>query len=688
MIEVPARVKDALRDGRMLKNYRFNVLNDDGTVDFTIDNDALVSESVKIDERMCTGNQLKFGLCEGSSLEFQYFDNPNITGRQIQAFIDVQYVDADNELQWYEIPMGFFTVDQCPMQFATGIRKVTAYNKLRSAYLDQKANLILEEMFPGSTSELFFNVRHALLDEYEINTYTRKPWGKCEFIAEDTGGSFVPSVSAIYFPRGLSESTTITISCKYEIDLDPDKFYKFVWTKGDVDAYETGIYDLIVSAMQRDGVSDGDISNAITNLLGTHNTYLGCYTLFGVVLKDDNNQETIYSKKAYDNNKYGAVGPVSDLTKNYFHGYTKITLYMPLLYGLSRLNHFLIRGFYCYDFYGTGEKVVRYYSGPTGVYYGGVWGTLEAQMDENNNHGWKFVSNDMDTPAHTDILSIYGFSDGIGLYDNYAAYPPGAMSQTPTYVNFKFSNGESTSRWQDGEERVHGGAFPIDVNEVFVVNETEALNSADYITVNPNDMADITARDAVSSVYELSACYGKLDRDIDYFAPVELNSSRLLPADTLYPSDTLYPNGNSIRANKSMYQKLWTDSQGVQSFRYLIITYKGLDDEQKEVEKTLQRTVNADGTTDYNMSDNWLFKNLVWSDADVGTYADAMVLKMQNVTWFPFEMWCAGLPYIETGDELEISNSEGTYTSYVLQRQLNGIQNLQDTFIDGELDIF
>ena len=88
------------------------------------------------------------------------------------------------------------------------------------------------------------------------------------------------------------------------------------------------------------------------------------------------------------------------------------------------------------------------------------------------------------------------------------------------------------------------------------------------------------------------------------------------------------------------------------------------------------------------MSDNWLFKNLVWSDADVGDYADAMVLKMQNISWFPFEMWCAGLPYLETGDELEITNSEGTYTSYVLQRQLNGIQNLQDTFIDGELDIF
>ena len=55
--------------------------------------------------------------------------------------------------------------------------------------------------------------------------------------------------------------------------------------------------------------------------------------------------------------------------------------------------------------------------------------------------------------------------------------------------------------------------------------------------------------------------------------------------------------------------------------------------------KVLQRTVNADGTDDYDMSNNWLFKNLVWSDNDVGDYADAMVTKMQNLTWFPFEMW-------------------------------------------------
>ena len=90
----------------------------------------------------------------------------------------------------------------------------------------------------------------------------------------------------------------------------------------------------------------------------------------------------------------------------------------------------------------------------------------------------------------------------------------------------------------------------------------------------------------------------------------------------------------------------------------------------------------------YNMSDNWLFRNRIWTEEQVGEYADRMVAKMRDITWFPFEMWAAGLPYIETVDEIEIVAHEYTYVSYVLHRQLKGIQNLQDTFINGQLDVF
>lgn len=140
--------------------------------------------------------------------------------------------------------------------------------------------------------------------------------------------------------------------------------------------------------------------------------------------------------------------------------------------------------------------------------------------------------------------------------------------------------------------------------------------------------------------------------------------------------------------SRSAYQKLWTDTQGAQSFRNLIIKYKGLDDEDKETEYTYIREIDPEGTTDYLMDDNWLFNNLVWDYEDILDYAFAMAGKLKGVTWIPFEMWAAGLPYLETGDEIEIQNSEGTFRSYVLQRTLTGIQNLQDTYINGTLEIF
>ena len=116
--------------------------------------------------------------------------------------------------------------------------------------------------------------------------------------------------------------------------------------------------------------------------------------------------------------------------------------------------------------------------------------------------------------------------------------------------------------------------------------------------------------------------------------------------------------------------------------------YKGLDENQQPKDFTLQRQVNSDGTDDYNCSDNWLFRNLIWTSEQIAQYADVMVAKMQPITWFPFEMWGAGLPYLETGDQIEIPLGEETYTSYILQRNLKGIQNLQDTYINGTLDIF
>lgn len=602
MIDVPVLVKDALRSGAFRKNYRFLVLNDDGTTDFTIDNQNLVSESVNIDERMCSGDTIKFGLCEGSSLEFQYFGKDNITGRQIKAFIDVDYGEALP----YSIPMGFFTVKNCSRQASTGIIKVTAYNKLQSTYLDEKANEQIIALATagedGENTVSYYYILNQLLKGYNIEEYNIKatypdiepttylPWWL---------DSHAAAVYELVFPL-YNAGGNFTQSY---LHIKAFAFTPYPYSATDPDILNNYGYSLV----------NGAIGNKIRSL----------YTHLGTLL------DSRYVKE-YDGS---GIASLRDFLLN--KGY---------LEWRANMSSTSIYPDFDSQKHVVGGRVVSY-----NFYY------------------------DM-TSATEDYLSDLHLENG----HDYMYLPYSVTTSTSSATSATMSDFETTFLTMHSELEWFFKDLAPDMPDValqrFNATQAEAL-------------PDVTLRELQSATYETVCQFGQLDRTTDLFSGVELNRSRLLPADTLYPSNTLYPNGAQSSANKSMYSKLWADEGNIHKWRYLIITYKAMEDGQ-EVEKTLQRTVNADGTDDYNMSDNWLFKNLVWTAEDVGTYADAMVAKMQDITWFPFEMWCAGLPYLETGDEIEIPLGEETYTSYVLQRQLKGIQNLQDTYINGTLDIF
>ena len=797
MIDVPVRVKDALRDGRLRKNYVFkiyeivtgylfkqkvsnsvsytvqdtapiklvgrttspftvkitelettnsytSVLDAEGTYSYTIpsptvtsvvyvddldgatevdlyhysadgewlqydtiDNDTLVKESVKFDERMCSGSKLKFGLCEGSSLEFQYFNHENINGKRIEALVDVQYEDEFGEMAWHTIPMGWYTVSQCPMQFSTGIYKVTAYNKLKSDYLDQNANDYLANVFAGRSSVYFFELREALLDGYEINTGTKMLFDgiNIQYAYRVTGNYYTLQAGAAPFERyrsywpsydsnyDWSPSDFGVASIKYSMTMDPTRAYDLSWAHGSIDDFETSLYDTYLTDLLTPVFGSSNKNAILSAMLSSYGSYIGCYTFFGAVLTKSDNTQEIYSKRAYDNNKYGAVGPISDLFGHLITGYKKLELYMPISCALFPQNGGA-EGYLNGEMYGRAGKTFLAVGQGVSDWY--PVGDDDAACGAMGGH----IEIVQDNTTHTRIYRNFrvGFcANYCWLYnDSCVTYDGLGVRYYDKRYEFLFPDGKSTSVWQNGapdDPTAYSPsddapfARPIDIEDVFNVVEYEVAGAIDYTVVDPSDLADITARDAVSAAYELSACYGRLDRETDLFAPIKLNNSRLLPANNLYPSNTRYPGGESDRANKAMYQKLWTDSQGMQKFRYLYITYKTIENGQ-EVEKVAQKTVNADGTTDYNMSDNWLLKNLVWTANQINTLATSMVTMRKDISWFPVVMWCAGLPYLETGDELEITNSEGTHTSYILQRQLNGIQNLQDTFIDGELDIF
>ncbi len=161
MINIPVLAREAFRKDETEKKYRIELA--DGSD--VIENDRLVEESVTLTERICSGSELKFGLCEASCIEFQCYNTPNIKGKEITAYL---YIESEE----VPIPLGTFTVDTCPIEQVSGIRKVTAYNKLRSEYLDADLTEVLSEVTePGSEQISIFGLKNKLLQTYEIKQY-------------------------------------------------------------------------------------------------------------------------------------------------------------------------------------------------------------------------------------------------------------------------------------------------------------------------------------------------------------------------------------------------------------------------------------------------------------------------------------------------------------------------------------
>ena len=722
MYDVPVALKDTLRSGRFRKEYRFVVLNDDGTEDFTIDNDNLVSESVSIDERMCSGDTLKFGLCEGASVEFQYFGLQNITGRRVQVFVDVfaasdifedleplnkgdtytvphdgvyrlyvapsvaslassvswthytgssaettvftlVYIASDGHKEsrniecsegdelglngfsgatctvqrrrdYQPIPMGFFDVKNCSRQASTGIIKVTAYNKLMSDYLDAKANNTILKTFGFSGMFTIHDIRDLLLESYQIEEDVRE----------------------LAHPTIDPDGELVIIESVYS-DLGTFRFSQLYGVKSPINAYRAGVnststdFHIVITSEHPRVRYDNDYIK--------FDAYTG--TLEGLEANI-----VAYIKKVIDDAQLNRSGDdvIDYICQNI--GFQKIFSIQPGY-----------RTGYNYAFstvqweYEEAHNLTHTVEGPitdkrVQLLTAEARLTLPEEIELNGAGGISFDFN--------------GTAQNVGSYTwstNYQYYSNSSMTTVATAPcpHATFSDGTR---------------YDWEIDDIYAIAgwDYSSLPATDKVRINPVNVEEFTLRDITSAVYESVAQFGQLNRVTDLFTGVELNHSRLLPADTLYPSDTLYPDGAAASATKSMYSKLWADEGNVHKWRYLIITYKTLNENDEEVERTLQRTVNNDGTDNYNMSDNWLMRNVVWTAEEVGEIADYMVTKMQDITWFPFEMWCAGLPYLETGDEIEIPLGEHSYTSYILQRQLKGIQNLQDTYINGTLDIF
>lgn len=650
MIDVPVEVKELLMDGRTKKRYRIIVLNDeDMTTDFVIDNDTLVSESVSLDERMCSDDTIKFGLCEGSSIEFQYFDHPLITGRRFQVFLDIDYVHIIHEEEVEQentchIPLGYFTAQKCSRQASTGIIKVTAYNKLQSQYLDEKVSIKIDELFYQNTRLSLFDIKRILLETYMIRnprielasstqTIVTTQFFLSSLTLSQDYGVDSPINGYTITQAGGTPSSPLTVKLTTQTE---EWYWATPWFLYDAIAPDAA-YGFLLELEKRIAEYIVDLIDGMKCSNFTGKEYLddicataGFNNIFGINIRsnfwvDPGDEYSTIQKKYIENG--GTSNPVEGSLADAMR--TDIP-------SQSSYHRFECRIPYSIEI------------GGVTIYFKGLYDIAGSSEKYHTYNYWADA-------GHQELLEgtvkELRYSDGT-LYDPDDKYPMN-MYRFPDIPAY------------DEEKRYYPDTFS----------------------------EDFTLREIMTADYELNCQFGKLDRITDLFSGVELNHARLYPAEDLYPDNELYPGGASVSSHKSMYSKLWGDEGKILKWRKLIMTYTlsvpgetgGTYVDKDFVYETI---VNEDGNVDYVMNDNWLLKSKIFTLQNVQDYAAAMVEKMRDVQWFPFEMWCAGLPYLETGDEIEVSINSRTYPTYILQRQLKGIHNLQDTYINGTLDIF
>ena len=665
--------------------------------EFVIENDRIVKESVKFDERMCSDDNLRFGLCEGSSLEFQAFDIDNITGKRIQAFIDVEYpvkiytyddeeniTDISERIEVYSIPMGWYDVSETSRQASTGIRKVSAYNKLKSEYLDESANALLVKKF-GTTTITIADLLEYMLEGYQIKNPATTPWyfDRDGYIYKWTDG--IACDAKKYF-RTIKYSGLSHDPYEYKWAFTPAAFFTNPnWRiRTNTPIYVQGFADWakFEFRLPRNGVRI-KVDPLVTQIDAAIADYIKAQLA-----------DPIYHLSAFNVTIEEAFSRICDMHwgtmySNYSRTPIQHTGYFFHVAVVFRNGTVKIYGDHVLDAEGTFEQL--------GMTTFNNVDQIHLLYPNHLEYGYRF-----DKAVNKNWYQEITYEQGNEYYidEHDVRHEIHRNNQIKLRGSAYEGSYKETPKLPDGQD------IPDNIYDLFVVETlAEDVPPIEMIEVKPSELPDVTLRDIQTAVFEVECQFGRLDRTNDIFYGHELNNQRLYPATNLYPDDALYPSSTSEGGFKAVYSKLWADEGNVRSWRYLIITYKGLikDPDTQEVsdaEKIYQVTIDANGTDDYEVNNNWLFKNIIWADSDtedwteaaglenVEDYAAAMVAKMQGVRWFPFEMWCAGLPYIETGDEVEIHVGTEAHRSYVLRRTLKGIQNLQDEMINGTLDIF
>ena len=243
-------------------------------------------------------------------------------------------------------------------------------------------------------------------------------------------------------------------------------------------------------------------------------------------------------------------------------------------------------------------------------------------------------------------------------------------------------------------------SFPVDLTLTFYVKNNEANPIAtwtltgitsdqhEYVYTLPSDLALMKAKIPATFQDEDTNRYvylNPLDPDKIAEGFLELNAQfGAIGRDGTLAGKYL-SKSSPISMDTDEYMSLWWDEYDISSIGAIKLSYHDAD---LDADQSLTYDTGG-GLSEYDMTDNYLLKNLAVSVNDLtnqtveefvtGLLDTYFIPNITDIAFTPVQLSSLGLPYLEAGDYLEIDDGNGgTVGTYIMSRTLSGVQFLED----------
>lgn len=580
MVTIPDEVKALFSSDTVHKNFHVTFPNGETT---DLNNEDVISESVRFTESLCSQQYFKFGLAEASQIEFTAVGIPNVRGAYIEcaieidctrlgdawaaahpvdntlAFLTPQTCNYDSKL-YYRVPYGRFKIDTCPRNHgAMWQRQITAYS-VGITEVDQtddfivwKDSLLTAER--GYKPDFLCNVL-TYVNRHDVSTLAARGFAKTEI------------TNLINFTLSAP-----SVQCK---DSGGSSFTLYL------DVQRTGMNVYIDTA---------SVWNEQNNLYSIENNadMIADFIANAVNMLEENGIDAAMS------------------------GYSSLEEIVNAI-----LDGEVAKGASCFRIGEIGVNGYQYFPLPQ--------------------------ETELIYPYRPLSMKYTGAAALLAYPIKYTLMLMSGGSTVDTYVLSRTGNNPNIYKWEPDN---------LTLPEIILTPATTLKQKVNGVTAY-SYANSYSMKDAIIGYLELIGNFVKPDRNgsLSFFQ--------------------ISDNQTAIAVSASDWSSFWWDETPVESIGTVNVIYTENNEEQQETFSI------GTGNSVYTIENNEALKTAELDSTTMESILTTYFAPNASVVNFtPVEMTMRGLPYLESGDYIEMTAEDGTVVdTYILSQTISGIQHL------------